>query len=317
MIEYKIQKKKKSKYNKLIIGFVSLLLFIFLSMVGISIYVGWNLTKPKRDIIKSTPKKYGLIYEDISFQSNYDKTKLKGWWIPAQKSKKVLESKKTVVFSHGYGDNRGLYDISVINLAKRLAKEGYNVFTFDFRGSGESEGDFVSIGQFEKYDLLSAIDFVKKDKKSTDINLMGWSMGAVASILAGEESKDINKVVADSPFANLKDYLKKNLPYWSHLPKFPFTDIILACLPTLRGIDINKVNATKAANNFKDKRLFLIHSKDDKAIPYENSEIIYNEVNNKDNVQAWFTNKADHIKSYLLYKKEYEEKVISFLNNNK
>lgn len=60
----------------------------------------------------------------------------------------------------------------------------------------------------------------------------------------------------------------------------------------------------------------LIHSKADTAIPYENSIQIYNNVQNKANVELWLTDKADHIQSYLLYKTEYEDKVIKFLNEN-
>lgn len=280
-------------------------------VVSASVYIGWNLTSPKREAVKDTPKEYGLVYENVTFKSKNDGTLLKGWWIPSQIEKNKRESDKTIIFSHGYGNSRGLYSISVINLAKRLTKEGYNILVYDFRASGESEGKFVSIGLFEKYDLLSAIDFAKT-KDSKTINLMGWSMGAATSILAAGESDDVNAVIADSPFSNLREYLSQNLPIWSKLPDFPFTKIILYTLPLLRGVEVDGVNPCRAAGSLKDKRLLLIHSKADTTISYKDSEAIYNAVKDKNNVDIWLTDKADHIKSYLTDKEKYEDKVVAF-----
>lgn len=292
------------------------MLLIMLSVIAISVYVGISLTKPEKEIIKDNPKAYDLNYEDISFKSKKDNTLLKGWYISAQNDGQVIKSDKTIIFAHGYGDSRGLYDINVLNLAKTLTSQGYNVLTFDFRASGLSEGNFLSIGAFEQYDLLTAIDFAKKDKGAKQIGLMGWSMGAATSILAASKSEDVQAVIADSPFCSLKPYLEKNLPYWSGLPDFPFTKIILSTLPLIRGIDINEVNTIKAASSLGNKNLFLIHSKDDKAIPIKNSQDIYNSIKDKEKVTLWTTEKADHIRSYLLYKEEYDKKVVEFLNSN-
>lgn len=294
--------------------FVGLMFIMLITTILMSVYVGLKLTVPKRDSIKDTPKEYGLTYEDVSFKSKKDNIILKGWWIPAQSDKSLSVSYKTVIFSHGYGDNRALYDISVMNLAKRLNLEGYNVLAFDFRAEGESEGEFVSVGEFEKYDLLAAIDFVKNDKDSKKINLIGWSMGATTSLLAAADSKDVQAVVADSPFAALKDYLGENLPYWSGLPEKPFTNIILSFLPIIRGVKLENVDAIKAVRKLENKPLLLIHSKDDKAIPYSNTERIY-EASDKMFTQKWITEKADHIKSYLIEKENYEDRVVNFFKS--
>ncbi|KEI13922.1 hypothetical protein Z959_10295 [Clostridium novyi B str. ATCC 27606] len=312
----------KTKYYKklykkgLIKIIISFFIIIFIISIGISIYVGINLTSPERESLKNNPKDLGLIYEDVSFKSKLDGVTLKGWWIPAQNNKCIKNTGKTIIFSHGYGNNRGLYKISVMDFAKKLANEGYNILTFDFRACGESEGKYVTIGGMEKYDLLGAINFVKNEKHSKNINLVGWSMGAVTSILAASESKDVQAVIADSPFGNLKDYLEENLSYWSHLPNFFFTKTILYTLPKIRHFDIDEVNAIKAVEKLNNKKIFLIHSKDDEAIPCSNSEKIYNAIKDKKNAIIWYTSKAKHIKSYSLYKKEYEKKVINFLKEH-
>ncbi|UZW14837.1 alpha/beta hydrolase [Clostridium pasteurianum] len=311
--------KKKSLIlvrKKIALGILGLFFLAFSITLSISIYVGWNLTHVVHGKIIETPVKYNLKYENISFDSQLDGTNLKGWWISAQNNNILINSKKTVIFAHGYRQTRDLSKIHDLVLAKRFAKEGYNCMLFDFRNSGQSDGKVTSVGLFETYDMLSAIKYAKQNKNSSSISLIGWSMGAAVSIMAGTKSKDVKKIIADSSFADLETYLKTNLSVWSNLPNFPFTIEIMSTLPVIEGLDPEKVSPQKTVKNLEDKKLFLIHSKADTDVPYKNSVQIYNNVKNKANVQLWLTNKASHMKSYLLYKTEYEDKLVKFLNEN-
>jgi uncharacterized protein len=294
----------------------TLILSIALVSISISIYVGWNLLHPKRQPVIGTPQSVHLTYEDISFNSQLGNVSLKGWWIPAQKNEKPTISLKTVIFAHGYGDSRTLNPVHILNLAKPLAEDGYNVMMFDFRDSGKSGGDLTTIGDFEEQDLLSAIHFAKDEKKSQKIALIGWSMGAVTSILAGAASPDVAAVIADSPFADLKGYLETNLPHWSHLPSLLFTPIILHTVPLIAGVDMARVSPIHVAAQLGKRPLLLIHSKADDTIPYQNSEEIYQAIPDKSHTQLWLTEKAGHIKTYLLQKKAYEARVLDFLGKS-
>jgi len=316
MQKLNIEKSPVLSLKKIIIGFMSLIFLSFATTIGISIYVGWGLTHPAHNKIVEIPVKYDLKYENISFNSQLDAVDLKGWWIPAQNNNNIINSNKTVIFAHGYKDTRDVSKIHALALAKRIAQEGYNVMMFDFRNSGESEGKVTSVGLFETKDMLSAIEYAKVNRKSQKISLIGWSMGAAVSIIAGTESSYVNTIIADSSFSDLDTYLQTNLPVWSDLPNFPFTAEIMSLLPIIERMDPKKVSPSKSTNNLGNRKLLLIHSTDDKSIPYDNSVQIYNSIGDKSNVELWLTDKADHIKSYLLYKNEYENKVITFLNKN-
>jgi uncharacterized protein len=294
----------------------TLILVIALLSVSVSIYVGWSLIHPKRQPVIGTPQSVQLAYENISFHSQLGNVPLKGWWIPAQRNEKSTNSVKTVIFAHGYGDSRTLNPVHIINLAKPLAEDGYNVMMFDFRDSGESGGDLTSIGEFEEQDLLSAIHFAKEEKKSQKVALIGWSMGAVTAILAGAQTQDVSAVIADSPFADLKDYLNTNLPHWSHLPSFLFTPIIMHSIPLIAGIDMTKVSPFHVVAKLGSRPLLLIHSKADDTVPYQNSERIYQAIPDKSHTELWLTEKAGHIKTYLLQKKAYEARVLDFLDKS-
>lgn len=59
------------------------------------------------------------------------------------------------------------------------------VFTFDFAGSGLSEGEFVSLGWYERDDLETVVSFLRDTNSVSTIGLWGRSMGAVTSIMYG------------------------------------------------------------------------------------------------------------------------------------
>ncbi|MCX7920893.1 MAG: alpha/beta hydrolase [Clostridia bacterium] len=312
-----MRKLRNFKVKKSAIEAVGIILAIgVLSTVGISIYVGWNLTHPAHKSVTEPPSKYGLKFESITFTSIFDGINLRGWWIPAQKNGRSFRSNRTVIFSHGYGDTRAQEYTGATNLANRLASEGYNTLLFDFRNCGESEDKVTGIGQFEKDDLLSAINYAKEVKKSKTIALIGWSMGAATSILAGAESPDVKVIIADSPFAELSDYLKENMNIWSGLPNIPFTPIIMNIIPPLTGVYPNKVSPCSAAANLGERKLMLIHSRGDKSIPYSNSERIFSVVPDKSSVLMWIPQKPGHIETYRLHRQEYEARVVMFLERN-
>lgn len=306
---------KKSVLRKVVIGIATLCLLAVVAVIAVSLYVGWSLLKPERETIGDTPEKFGLAYENVQFRSQHDDVRLNGWWIPAQNNGEVVHSPNTVIFAHGYGNNRAMDHISAIQLAKRLTAEGYNVLAFDFRCSGESEGPITTIGYLEKFDLLSAIDFAKQKKQSETVALIGWSMGGVTAILSGVESSDVSVIIADSPFSDLREYLGVNLPHWSGLPSFPFTPIILAILPVMAGVDVDAVSPYQAVEQLDGKKLLLIHSKADEAIPYTESERIYQSAQGKGDVDLWLTEKGEHVQSYVTDQKAYEQRVLNWLGS--
>src|SRR5690606_23492087 len=118
--------------------------------------------------------------------SRGDDLTLRGWFMPPQGEDKGL----TVVMAHGYKQNREQSDIPALTVANFLVDSGYAVLMFDFRNSGQSGGNLTSVGQFEKNDLLGAIDWVN-DTHPSKIALLGFSMGATTSILAAAEAPNV------------------------------------------------------------------------------------------------------------------------------
>lgn len=86
-----------------------------------------------------------------------------------------------------------------------LLKHGTTVFTFDFTGSGKSEGTYISLGFYERQDLAAVVEYLQLRTAEVDgIALWGRSMGAVTSIMYASRDDSIRCVVLDSPFATLR-----------------------------------------------------------------------------------------------------------------
>lgn len=298
--------RKTHRVRKIIMALIILVLLASIALIGVSTYTGWMLTHPKRRALPVFSSNIVPEYRNISFKDIKDQITLKGWFF------EVKGSNKTVIIAHGYRQNRLPHGENSFPLIKYLLNQGYNVLTFDFRNSGESEGKVTTVGIYEKDDLLGAIKHAKK-LGSKQIVLLGFSMGASTSIVAASESEDVDAVIADSPFSDLEEYLDANLSVWSNLPSFPFNQTTYLSMKILEGINPKEFSPRAVIKDIAPRPVFLIHSKDDTMIPVKNSYELLNAGGN--NVKLWETKDVDHIESYPKLTDEYLKKLGEFLTS--
>lgn len=94
-----------------------------------------------------------------------------------------VSNKKIVIMSHGFrGSNIGPAR-QFVDFQRILNKEGYSVLRFDQPNSGNSEGDYSTSSFKEWVDTIVylANKFIKD---GYEVNLLGQSMGASATIVA-------------------------------------------------------------------------------------------------------------------------------------
>jgi len=144
-----------------------------------------------------TPEMHDIPYEEVTFPSRGDHTKIVGWWIPAKEGEK--NARGTIVMCHGQS---GSMDRDTRRMIP-LHKAGYNVLMFDFRAHGRSAGNEVTFGMYEKEDLLGALDYVVDVRGIQKVGLYGFSMGAATALITAALSERVVCVVADSPFGRL------------------------------------------------------------------------------------------------------------------
>lgn len=298
-------------------GTIAALVAMIGGVVGVALYVGWQLTHPARKPLTGTPADWGLAYEAVTFPSVGDEAPLllHGWYLAAQ-ANGAKPKPGVIVFAHGYRQNRLQEDVPALALARDLVRAGYDVLLFDFRNSGQSPGQVTTVGILEQRDLLGAVQYARQRRPDARVGLLGFSMGAATAIQAAAASLDVAAVVADSPFADLEAYLEENLSVWSGLPHYPFTPLILSLIPPLIGADPAAMSPVRAVAAFAGRPLLLIHGTADAKIPLEDSRAIAQQARAHAAVELWTVEGADHVKAYAHNPAAYTKKVLAFFDQH-
>jgi fermentation-respiration switch protein FrsA (DUF1100 family) len=289
----------------------AVLILALVACEGVAVYTGWVLTHPKHKAIKDSPANYGLTFEAVTFTSREDGLHLQGWYLPA-----TAPSTKTVVIAHGFQGNREETGPGALNVAKDLVQNGYNALLFDFRDSGESEGDKVTVGYLETRDLEGAVDFVRS-KGAQKVALLGYSMGASTAMLVGARMPEVNAVVADSGFSALSPFLLENAKHFTKLPDFPFTYLIWATVPPVLGANLSQVSPMKEMGALAKKPLFIIHGDKDDTVNYHHALDLMEayRANGGQHGEVWIVPGAGHVKAYRVAPVLYKEKLLDFLGS--
>lgn len=110
---------------------------------------------------------------------------------------KSIAKTPAVVLCHGFGGTKSGRHRLYVHLAQSLSAIGITSLRFDFRGSGDSEGDFSEMTlEGEVSDALKAIQIISKDPHvdPSRIGIMGKSLGGLVAVLAANRSKKIKSI---------------------------------------------------------------------------------------------------------------------------
>ena len=141
-------------------------------------YLNLEIMKPYRNtLIDLLNKADNISYEQVTIQS-FDGLNL---------SARLYVNDPTApidILVHGY-KSYGIKDFSGgINLS---FGNNHNVLLIDHRAHGESEGNTISFGIIERFDILSWINFInERFGNNIPIILMGISMGGATVLMASE-----------------------------------------------------------------------------------------------------------------------------------
>ena len=179
-----------------------------------------------------------------------------------------------VIYLHGNASSRleGLRTLSI------LLPHDINLFIVDLPGCGLSEGEYISLGYYESYDLGIIVDFLENLPGVGKIGLWGRSMGAATALIYAHRDKRIKAICMDSPFANFcrlaNELTKKNIS----LPDFLINgalSIIRSTILSKINMDIYKLNPIEEASKAFQPAIF-IHAIKDQLINLQHSIDICN-----------------------------------------
>ena len=105
-----------------------------------------------------------------------------------------------VVFYHGWGSNKKNY----LPMAEKLAKNGVLALAFDFRGCGESDGEFKNqTNRMGIEDGKAALEFlIKQNIDKERVGIQGTSFGGYVTGMLLNEYDFIKSIVLRAPSAH-------------------------------------------------------------------------------------------------------------------
>lgn len=230
--------------------------------------------------IESTPAHWGLSYEDVRLETE-DGVALHGWYVPAEDAKQV------VLFLHGNAGNISHRRESV----GIFVGLGFDVFIFDYRGYGLSEGAPSEKGLYS--DALAAWRYLTGQRgfDPADVVVFGRSLGgAVAARLASEVTP--RAVVLESTFSSARDFAARVFP-------------LLSRVVVLR-YDFNSADAIRHAR----APVLVLHSPEDEIMPFELGRRLFAAAPEP---KEFVTLRGDHNYGFSMSRPEYDRALRDFL----
>ncbi|MCQ2503657.1 MAG: hypothetical protein MJ103_00280 [Saccharofermentans sp.] len=170
---------------------LSIIAVVLVFMIVLTVLSSNNLMNIESTQVSNVPSNILPSYSTCSFESFDKQTTLSGWFF------KCEDPITTIIVVHNSGSNRLPFGVNMIDLIETWLNNDYNVFMFDLRNSGDSEGDITGYGYLEWNDVLGAISQVKSISVTTDVVLYGIGTGTTACIMAYDQLPPANLTEAE------------------------------------------------------------------------------------------------------------------------
>jgi pimeloyl-ACP methyl ester carboxylesterase len=213
---------------------------------------GVSIPKPRNE---HSPAVLGLAFETIEIETA-DGITLSTWFVPAP------TPVGTVVLFHGYSQSKD----SLLEAAWQFVALGYSCYVVDFRGAGDSSGNYTTIGVHEARDVAAVVAEIEA---CGPVVLYGVSMGAAAILRAlALEGVEADAAILDAPFDRMLTTVQNRFEIMD-VPAFPSAQLLVFWGGRSFGFDAFDHDPVEYAAEVSTPTLILHGSEDRFARPAE------------------------------------------------
>lgn len=238
-----------------------------------------------------------------------DTARLSAWWLRPDNP-----NGNCVLVLHGIADSR----VGSVGFAPMFLHEGYTVLLPDSRAHGTSEGRFVTYGLLEKYDVVVWTDWMRRTG-CHKMYALGESLGASTLILAAAIQSGFAAIVAECPYADLREIAEYRVQQMMGIP--PFFAVPIAKLAVssavlyarwVDGLELHQVSPLRAITSAATP-ILLIHGLKDFSTPASHSEELAR-ANPRD--PLWLVPNALHTGAAAAEPDEFRRRVLAWFANH-
>jgi uncharacterized protein len=277
-----------------------------IGITGLAAYLSSRISRPRRSHrpphFTFTPWEFQIPYREVVIPVGNDE--LSAWFLPQPDP-----NAPCIIGLSGFGSQKA----ELLGISSNLHRDGFAILLIDFRGSGRSRGDVVTMGHNESEDARAAVDWLRGEVPNAPIGVIGYSMGGSVALMLAALDDRVQAVVSDSAFATQRaifaHHIRRRTGVWP-------TPVLIAAAPMLkrrhgRGYD----DFSPAANvgRISPRPLLLIHPRDDQIVPFEHAEQIWE--NAGEPKKGWFPEGIAHCGAYFHDRAGYCRRVSKFFRD--
>jgi fermentation-respiration switch protein FrsA (DUF1100 family) len=194
------------------------------------------------------------------------------------------------------------------------------VLLFDYRGYGDQPGE-VTLGYRELADARAALGFLRGARPGAQLGVIGFSMGAAVAVMLGAREKDVQAVVADSPFTSQREVVRFRIAerVRSLRSAGPLLALVIALVDRQLvgqfGFGLDDVSPLREVSGLAGRPLFLIHGGADEVIPADHTRRLIAAARSSGVlVDEWIVPEAGHCGGYFADRAVYCTRVREFFS---
>jgi alpha-beta hydrolase superfamily lysophospholipase len=305
---------------------LSLLVFLVLLMakyVRISLNIFVDTPPP----LSMGPLDFQPVHGEVVHFRSFDGTSLRGMHLNTPNRSAC---KGTVLFCHEYGSD--MY--SCARYTWPLIEANFDVFTFDFRGHGQSNagGNYRPLqwpSDKELDDVLGACAYLQNQLvsqgRSPRIGVFGISRGGGAALLAAAKNPNIKAIVCDGAFSTRTTvaalmkrwayiFARVKLVYENHPDAFWYSLMWVMMCFAQHKLGRKFPSVRQALRDMKQMPILFIHGRRDSYIREDHARQLYAEA--PEPKYLWIVDGAKHNQAVRVQPDQYALRTIAFFRRH-